>query len=75
MTKEPKWIVNRKKYINKYHREKLKTIRITLSRANDADCITIWKNMPEKTNWMRGQLRKYAEEHPELLEEHNAETE
>lgn len=61
MSEKKQWQINKQAYNNEYNKGHSKTIRIRLYES-DYKYVEIWKNIPNKTDWFRKQLDKYAKE-------------
>lgn len=46
-----------------YHRDHVQQFNFKLRRTEDAELIEIYENIPNKANFIREALRRYAEEH------------
>ncbi len=73
MTEEKKKKSNytdkKREYDNKYKAEYQKQFNFKLSRKSDADLIEVYENIPDKIEFIRDALRRYAAEHNMKTEE------
>ena len=64
MAELPKWEKSKKEYNLKYDRENKVHVAVKLNKATDAELIEIYRSIPNKAQWIKDCLRRYAEEHP-----------
>ena len=55
---------SKKEYNLKYDRENKVHVAVKLNKATDAELIEIYRSIPNKAQWIKDCLRRYAEEHP-----------
>ena len=57
----PRWEANKRKYNVKYAREHTKKVCVQFYEK-DYRYIEIWRKIPNKADWLKEQLDKYAKE-------------
>lgn len=57
------YLQRRKKYVNDFQTEYQQQFNFKLSKITDADLIEVYKSIPNKIDFIRDALRRYAEEH------------
>lgn len=57
----PRWKVNKNRYNVKYNREHTKKVCVQFYKK-DHRYIEIWRKIPNKVDWLKEQLDKYAKE-------------
>lgn len=67
MTEEKDWQKNKKEYNLKYDRLNKVRIGVKLNRVTEPELVEIYQAIPNKAEWFRDCLRRYAQEHPEVF--------
>ena len=62
MADSRKWNENHREYYRRYDRENKVQIAIKLNKVTDADLIETYRSIPNKAQWFKECLRKYAAE-------------
>lgn len=62
----PKWAENKKRYDQQYAKDHKRRIVIDLNRNTDPELIEIYELIPNKAQWFKDSLRRYAADHPEI---------
>lgn len=60
---------SKREYDNQYHREKMRQLNVRLHAVYDADLIEIYEGIPNKADFLRDAIRRYAEENNIKTEE------
>ena len=63
----PTWAKNKMKYDQKYDRENKVQIAIKLNKNTDPELIEIYRLIPNKAQWFKECLRRYARENPDIF--------
>lgn len=63
VTDSPKPAYNRKAYARKYYQENSVQIAIKLNKVTDSELIEVYRSIPNKSQWFKECLKKYATEH------------
>lgn len=58
----PNWLKNKNKYDRQYQRENLKAFAVKLNRQTEARYIAIYEQIPNKREFLKACLDRYAEE-------------
>ena len=67
MGEEKYWEKNKREYNREYDRTNKVHICVKLNRSTDPDLIDIYQQIPNKAQWIKESLRRYANEHPEIF--------
>ena len=66
MAELPKWAENKRKRDLEYSKLHKRRIVIDLNRNTEPELIEIYELIPNKAQWFKDCLRRYAAEHPEI---------
>lgn len=66
MAEEKTWQKNKKAYDLAYDRLNKVRVGIKLNKATEPELVEIYRAIPNKVDWFRDCLRRYAKEHPEI---------
>ena len=69
MAELPKWAQNKLKYDRQYDRDNKVHIAIKLNKATEPELVEIYRSIPNKAQWFKDCLRRYAAEHPKEKED------
>lgn len=61
---KPNWVIRKQKYDADYSKKYVKTCGFRLNRNTEPELIETFESIPDKANWFRSCLRRYAAEHP-----------
>lgn len=66
MNNEPLWKAHKREYNREYNKNNKVQIAIKLNKATEPELIEIYQAIPNKAEWFKDSLRRYAKEHPEI---------
>ena len=66
MAELPKWAENKRKRDLEYSKLHKRRIVIDLNRNTEPELIEIYELIPNKAQWFKDCLRRYAAEHPDI---------
>jgi hypothetical protein len=67
MAEEKTWQKNKKAYNLEYDRLNKVRIGVKLNKATEPELVDIYQRIPNKAQWFKDCLRRYAQEHPEIF--------
>ncbi len=59
----PNWAKNKIEYDKRYEKENKIQVAIKLNKVTEPELVEIYQSIPNKSQWFKECLRRYAEEH------------
>ena len=59
----PNWAKNKIEYDRRYDKENKIQVALRLNKKTEPELVEIYQSIPNKSQWFKDCLRRYAEEH------------